>query len=191
MPFVNHFGVRISVWTSYMEAPFSVPIISRMRWSRSRNPSTSISASTIFWASAKERRSRARFVELLGRIIWGRKVKWKSAQKTLGELIYTVGRTLICDVLFSFGSSGYQLGYTYLQYQPNGPWNMSKMPYKISRMRGRPTVYKGKECPPCHLRPSYDGAAAVASSVADPRRPPAATRSRSCRASSARAGSSR
>ena len=150
MPFVNHFGVRISVWTSYMEAPFSVPIISRMRCSRSRNPSTSISASTIFWASAKERRSRARFVELLGRIIWGRKVKWKSAQKTLGELIYTVGRTLICDVLFSFGSSGYQLGYTLaaVEHVKNALQNIANegTPHGVQRQR-MPTL-----SPPAELR---------------------------------------
>ena len=42
-----------------------------------------------------------------------------------------------CFVLFSFGSSGW-----YLQYQPNGRWNMSKMLYKISILSGCPTVYR-------------------------------------------------
>ena len=29
----------------------------------------------------------------------------------------------------------------YLQYQPNGRWNISKMLYKTSRLRGRNTLY--------------------------------------------------
>ena len=46
------------------------------------------------------------------------------------------------DVLFFFLSEDQVTNWAaqYLQYQPNGRWNMSKLFSKISRLRGRPTV---------------------------------------------------
>ena len=58
-----------------------------------------------------------------------------------------------CFVLFLLEVSVTNWATQYLQYQPNGRWNMSKMLNKISRLSGRHIVYKMPSCP--YLQPKH------------------------------------